>query len=97
MNIPNIEPQETSPTPTDSITDTIDALKARLDDATAKAKQQGFAQMFKAKTFIEKNPFQSIAIAAGIGYAVKLVKPGPLFTLGLFGGLAYLATRFEMH
>jgi hypothetical protein len=74
-----------------------EAMKARLDDVTTKAKQQGFVTMFRAKTFIEQNPFQSVAIAVGIGYAVKLIKPGPIFTLGLFSGLAYLATRFEMH
>ena len=74
-----------------------DGLKSRLDEATMKAKQQGFVTMFRARTFIEQNPFQSIAIAVGVGYALKLIKPGPIFTLGLFGGLAYLATRFEMH
>ena len=73
------------------------AMKSRLDDATTKAKQQGFVTMFRAKTFIEQNPFQSIAIAVGVGYAVKLIKPGPILTIALFGGLAYLATRFKMH
>jgi ElaB/YqjD/DUF883 family membrane-anchored ribosome-binding protein len=87
-----------STTITETLTDNVaEALKSRLDEATTKAKQQGFVQMFRAKTFIEKNPFQSVAIAVGVGYAVKLIKPGPIFTLGLFGGLAYLATRFEMH
>jgi ElaB/YqjD/DUF883 family membrane-anchored ribosome-binding protein len=87
-----------STTITETLTDGVtEVLKSRLDEATTKAKQQGFVQMFRAKTFIEKNPFQSVAIAVGVGYAVKLIKPGPIFTLGLFGGLAYLATRFEMH
>lgn len=90
-------PTEASPTETSPTEATIDALKARIDEATTKAKHQGFVQMFRAKTFVENNPFQSIAIAVGVGYAVKLIKPGPIFTLGLFGGLTYLATRFEMH
>ncbi|MEO8843444.1 MAG: hypothetical protein ABI591_09255 [Kofleriaceae bacterium] len=87
----------TTTTESSPIEDTIDALKARVDDATSKAKQQGFVTMVRAKTFVETNPFQSIAIAVAVGYAVKLIKPGPIVTLGLFGGLAYLATRFEMH
>jgi len=74
-----------------------DALKSQIEEATMKAKQRGFVTMVRAKTFVENNPFQSIAIAVGVGYLVKLIKPGPTFTLGLFGGLAYLATRFEMH
>jgi ElaB/YqjD/DUF883 family membrane-anchored ribosome-binding protein len=78
------------------IEETIDAIKTRIDDATTKAKQQTFVSMFRAKTFIEKNPFQSVALAVGAGWALKLVKPGPVVTIGLFAGLAYLATRFDM-
>jgi len=74
----------------------IDKAKLRFDEVAAKAKNQGFAQMVKSKTFIERNPFQSVAIAVGVGYALKLLKPGPVFTAGVFGGLLYLATRFEM-
>jgi hypothetical protein len=74
----------------------IEEVKLRFDEATAKAKVSGFTTMVKSKSFIEKNPFQSMAIAVGVGYALKLLKPGPVFTAGVFGGLLYLATRFEM-
>ena len=79
------------------IPELIDEVKLRFDEAAASAKMQGFAQMVKSKSFIERNPFQSVAIAVGVGYALKLLKPGPVITAGVFGGLLYLATRFEMH
>jgi ElaB/YqjD/DUF883 family membrane-anchored ribosome-binding protein len=79
------------------IPELIDEVKMRFDDAAAKAKLSGFTTMVKSKSFIERNPFQSVAIAVGIGYALKLLRPGPVFTAGVAGGLLYLATRFEMH
>ncbi len=86
----------TSTTESSPINETFDALKSRLDEAKLNAKQRGFVTIVRTKNFVEKNPFQSIALAAGLGYLVKLIKPGPIFTAGLFSGLAYLAARFEM-
>jgi len=41
-------------------------VKSRLDEATTKGKEQGFGTMFRGRS-IEQNPFQSVAIAVGVG------------------------------
>jgi ElaB/YqjD/DUF883 family membrane-anchored ribosome-binding protein len=81
---------------TDKLGDvSVDALKARLEDATAQAKQKGMATLMKTRQYITENPFRSIAIAFGAGYVLKLVRPGALVTLALLGGAGYAGTQWR--
>ncbi len=86
---------ETKPNHAASLLDDVlasvggDALKARVDNLTNQAKKQGFMTIFKTKQYVEKNPFQSLAIAFGVGYVLKTLKPGVLVTAALLGGAWY--------
>ncbi len=75
----------------DDVLDSLggDFLKARVDNLTNQAKKQGLMTIFKAKQYVEKNPFQSLAIAFGVGYALKMLRPGVLVTTALVGGALY--------
>ncbi len=66
-----------------------DFLKGKVDQLTNQAKKQGFMTIFKTKQYVEKNPFQSLAIAFGAGYLLKTIKPGVLVTVALVGGALY--------
>ncbi len=91
----NAAPETTKPNPTSSILDSVldsiggGFLKTRVDTLTNQAKKQGFMTIFKTKQFVEKNPFQSLAIAFGVGYVLKTLKPGVLVTTALVGGALY--------
>ncbi|GEM_PF-2579105 len=86
---------ETKPNHTASLLDDVlasiggDFLKARVGNLTNQAKKQGFMTIFKTKQYVEKNPFQSLAIAFGVGYVLKTLKPGVLVTAALVGGALY--------
>jgi ElaB/YqjD/DUF883 family membrane-anchored ribosome-binding protein len=67
-------------------------VMARVDEA----KKQGFMTIVKTKTFVEKNPFQSIALAFGAGYLFKLVRPGIMTTLAVVGGAAFLGQKLGL-
>jgi len=77
------------------------APNAHLDDVVQKlagaalqrAKQTGFVYAFKTRAYVEKNPFQAISLAFGVGYLVKSLFPGPLSTLAVIGGAAYVAKK----
>lgn len=72
----------------------IDQLVHKLTDAAvSRAKQTGFMTAFRTRAYVEKNPFQGIAIAFGIGYLVKSLFPGPISTLVVIGGGAYAAAK----
>lgn len=91
----NAAPETTKPNHTSSLlSDVLDSiggdfLKARVDTIANQAKQQGFMTIFKTKQYVEKNPFQSLAIAFGVGYVLKTLKPGVLVTAALVGGALY--------
>ena len=72
----------------------IDQLLQKLSDvAMSRAKQAGFMAAFRTRAYVEKNPFQGIAMAFGVGYLVKSLFPGPVATLAVIGGGAYVATK----
>jgi hypothetical protein len=72
----------------------IDQLIHKLSDvAISRAKQAGFMAAFRTRAYVEKNPFQGIAMAFGIGYLVKSLFPGPIATLAVIGGGAYAASK----
>lgn len=72
----------------------IDDIVQQLGGAALKrAKQSGFVYAFKARAYVEKNPFQALGIAFGVGYLVKSLFPGPVSTLAVLGGAAYVAKK----
>jgi ElaB/YqjD/DUF883 family membrane-anchored ribosome-binding protein len=91
----NAAPETTKPNHASSILDSVldsiggGFLKSRVDTLTNQAKKQGFMTIFKTKQYVEKNPFQSLAIAFGVGYVLKTLKPGVLVTTALVGGALY--------
>lgn len=72
----------------------LDDLVQKLgSQALKRAKQSGFMYAFKTRAYVEKNPFQAIGIAFGVGYLVKSLFPGPVATLAVIGGAAYVANK----
>ena len=72
----------------------LDQLVHKLTDvAVQRAKQTGFMTAFRTRAYVEKNPLQGIAIAFGVGYLVKSLFPGPVSTLLVVGGGAYVAAK----
>lgn len=72
----------------------IDQLIHKLSDvAMSRAKQAGFMAAFRTRAYVEKNPFQGLAMAFGVGYLVKSLFPGPVSTLAVIGGGAYVAAK----
>jgi ElaB/YqjD/DUF883 family membrane-anchored ribosome-binding protein len=72
---------------------TVDAIKARLGDVGDQVKESSSAAIDRTTTFIEANPFKSVAISFGIGYVLMRLRTSPLVKIALVGGLGYLGTR----
>lgn len=70
-----------------------DVVQKLAGNAMKKAKQTGFMYAFKTRAYVEKNPFQAIGIAFGVGYLVKSLFPGPVATLAVLGGAAYVSKK----
>jgi hypothetical protein len=83
MNAPSIAPNS-------HLDDVVQKLGG---EALKRAKQTGFMYAFKTRAYVEKNPFQAIGLAFGVGYLVKSLFPGPLSTLAVIGGAAYVAKK----
>lgn len=81
---------------TSIIDNVIGSLKSDVTKRVDDAKKQGFMTIVKTKTFVEKNPFQSLAIAFGAGYLFKFVRPGVMTTLAVVGGAAFLGQKLGL-
>jgi ElaB/YqjD/DUF883 family membrane-anchored ribosome-binding protein len=71
-------------------------VKTRIDEVTVQAKKRGFMTLMQIKQFVEKNPFQSLAIAFGVGYAFKLLSPGVVKTAAVVGGAGLLGKKLGL-
>lgn len=74
----------------------LTSLKGDVNKRVDDVKKQGFMTIVKTKTFVEKNPFQSLAIAFGAGYLFKFVRPGVMTTLAVVGGAAFLGQKLGL-
>jgi ElaB/YqjD/DUF883 family membrane-anchored ribosome-binding protein len=72
---------------------TVGAIKARLGDVTDQVKEGGSAAIDRTSTFVEANPFKSLALAFGLGYVLMRIRTSPLVKIAVVGGLGYLGTR----
>ncbi|MEO8698478.1 MAG: hypothetical protein ABI867_00510 [Kofleriaceae bacterium] len=71
----------------------VDSLKAQVGDAVKSVKDGGASAIDRTTSFIEQNPYKSLAIAFGFGYLVMRVQTSPVIKVALVGGLAYLGTQ----
>ncbi|MEO6774677.1 MAG: hypothetical protein ABI467_17005 [Kofleriaceae bacterium] len=75
-------------------TQPIDQLFHKLSDAAmSRAKHAGFRTALRTRAYVESHPFQGIAMAFGIGYLARSLFPGPVATLAMVGGAAYVAAK----
>lgn len=75
-----------------SFDDVVADIRVRIDGAVTRAKQTGFVTIFRTRAYVEKNPFQGLAIAFGAGFLIKTLRPGLLTSLALLAGAGYVAT-----
>jgi ElaB/YqjD/DUF883 family membrane-anchored ribosome-binding protein len=86
---PNVESQ------TRSFEDVLADLRLRVDGAVTRVKQTGFLTIFRTRAYVEKNPFQGLAMAFGAGFLIKSLRPGLLTSLALLAGAGYVATNLS--
>jgi ElaB/YqjD/DUF883 family membrane-anchored ribosome-binding protein len=71
----------------DAIKAKVDDLKTRVGDVSGTVKDGGAAAYDKTVSFIQANPFKSLAIAFGIGYVAMRIRTSRVLKIALLGGL----------
>jgi ElaB/YqjD/DUF883 family membrane-anchored ribosome-binding protein len=71
----------------------VDSIKVRVVEITDQAKSRGSDLYGRAAAVIKAKPFQSVAIAFGVGYLAMRINTSKLTPLAVIGALGYFGTQ----
>lgn len=71
----------------------VDAIKTRVSDVTAQAKDDGAEILANTRSYVQANPIKSLGIALGLGYVAMRIRTSPVMELAFLGAFGYLANR----
>jgi ElaB/YqjD/DUF883 family membrane-anchored ribosome-binding protein len=77
----------------DQGSEAVEALKSRANEVEQEVRDRGAAALEHTSSFVQANPFASVAIAFAIGYVAMRLRTSMFVKLGLVAGLGYLGNR----